>query len=361
MNDYGLLARMLHRLVLGSGFVRQFSYEIDQLVGEAIAPRNSRVAAGAGQHVFICGLARAGTSILLQLLHDSGEFRSLTYRDMPFVLAPRLWRKTRDKHNAPASDRERAHADGLSVSFDSPEAFEEVFWMTFAGEHFLRPSHLKEHEADEQLIALFRRYIAAVLSSNLQGTNTRYLSKNNNNVLRLATLRRAFPDAIIVVPFRHPIDHAQSLCRQHRQFCKLHKTDKFAFNYMRWLGHFEFGLDHRPFIFSNATASISRKSSLDTPPYWLNYWAATYEAILADAGAKTYIVDYDELCRSPCEILGRLGTYLHLDGALQDSTLGVRKATSYPPIDGVDQDSVQRAAEIHSELCKRSRVNFPIC
>ena len=361
MNDYGPLARLLHHLVLGSSFVRQFSFELDQFVGEAIAPRNSQVAAGAGQHVFICGLARAGTSILLQILYDSGEFRSLTYRDMPFVLAPRLWRKTRHRHSVPASNRERAHADGLTVSFDSPEAFEEVFWMTFAGEHYLRPNHLEEHEADEQLMTHFRRYVAAVLSSNWRNPNTRYLSKNNNNILRLATLRRAFPDATIVVPFRRPIDHAQSLCRQHRQFCELHETDKFALHYMSWLGHFEFGLDHRPFIFSNATASHGRESSLDTPAYWLNYWTATYEAILADTGANTYIIDYDELCRSPCDNLGRLGTYLNLDGTLQDSTLSVRKTTSYPPIDGVDQVSVQRAAEIHSELCKRSRANFPIC
>jgi len=361
MNDYGPAARLLHRLMLGSSFIRQFSYELDQFVGEAIAPRNLQVAAGAGQHVFICGLARAGTSILLQILHGSGEFRSLTYRDMPFVLAPRLWSKTRHKHGVPASNFERAHADGLTVSFDSPEAFEEVFWMTFASEHFLQPKHLEEHEADEQLITLFRRYVAAVLSSNLQSTNTRYLSKNNNNILRLATLRRAFPDANIVVPFRRPIDHAQSLCRQHRQFCELHETDKFPQRYMSWLGHFEFGPDHRPFKFSNATVSHGRESLLNTPAYWLNYWAATYEAILADTGTNTYIVDYDELCRSPCQILGRLGTYLNLDGTLQASTLGVHKATSHPPIDGVDQDSAQRAAEIHSELCKRSRANFPIC
>jgi len=361
MNDYGHLARLLHHLMLDSRIVRQFTYEIDQLVGEVIASRDSNVSAGAGQHVFICGLARAGTSILLQTLHDSGEFRSLTYRDMPFVLAPRLWSKTKLRRGVPASNRERAHADGLTVSFDSPEAFEEVFWMTFSGEHYLRPDHLKDHEADEQLLTLFRRYIAAILAPVLRGKNTRYLSKNNNNILRLTTLRRAFPDATILIPFRHPIDHAQSLCHQHHLFCKLHEKDKFALRYMSWLGHYEFGLDHRPLKFSNSTASHDQGDSGDLPTYWLKYWTVIYEAVLANTGANTYIINYDELCSSPHDILGHLGTHLNLDGTLQGSTIGAHKATSYAPIEGVDQDWVQRATEIHSELCKHSHMNFPIC
>ena len=77
-------------------------------------------------HVFVAALARAGTTSLLTAIHDSEEFASLTYADMPFVLAPNLWDKlnptTRHKE-----EQERVHGDGIKVSTNSPEAFEEVF------------------------------------------------------------------------------------------------------------------------------------------------------------------------------------------------------------------------------------------
>ena len=45
------------------------------------------------KHVFVSGLARSGTTILLNALYESDEFASLSYKDMPFVLAPNLWSK----------------------------------------------------------------------------------------------------------------------------------------------------------------------------------------------------------------------------------------------------------------------------
>ena len=52
------------------------------------------------------------------------------YKDMPFILAPNLWSKLSfNKKNIDLV--ERAHGDGIRVSVESPEAFEEVFWMTF--------------------------------------------------------------------------------------------------------------------------------------------------------------------------------------------------------------------------------------
>ena len=105
MSDYGPAARLLHRFALGSTTIRQVSYDLDQIAGRAIARSDPHVAAGVGRHVFICGLARAGTSILLQILYETGEFRTLTYRNMPFVLSPRLWRKIGRRYSVPESYR----------------------------------------------------------------------------------------------------------------------------------------------------------------------------------------------------------------------------------------------------------------
>ena len=78
-------------------------------------------------HVFISGLARSGTTIVMRRFYETNYFRSLTYRDMPFVLMPKIWRKVIGPFQQQGISRERAHGDGIKVTVDSPEAFEEVF------------------------------------------------------------------------------------------------------------------------------------------------------------------------------------------------------------------------------------------
>ena len=96
MSDYGFLSRTLHRLALGSPSVAEASFDLEQAL-------NGRDLMGSdGRHVFVTGLARSGTTILMRALFGTGAFASLTYRDMPFVLAPGLWsrvagRGTRDQ------------------------------------------------------------------------------------------------------------------------------------------------------------------------------------------------------------------------------------------------------------------------
>lgn len=64
------------------------------------------------KHVFISGLARSGTTILLNSIYESDIFASLTYSDMPFVLAPNLWAKL-SPNRRNNNFKERAHGDGI--------------------------------------------------------------------------------------------------------------------------------------------------------------------------------------------------------------------------------------------------------
>ena len=88
-------------------------------------------------HVFIAGLARSGTTILLNAIYQSNQFASLTYDDMPFILAPNFWTKTSPKKRH-GKLQERAHGDNIRISTNSPEAFEEVFWKTFSDNSIIR-------------------------------------------------------------------------------------------------------------------------------------------------------------------------------------------------------------------------------
>ena len=38
--------------------------------------------------MFLSSLPRSGTTLLLNYIHSSYEFYSLTYRNMPFIMAP---------------------------------------------------------------------------------------------------------------------------------------------------------------------------------------------------------------------------------------------------------------------------------
>ena len=65
--------------------------------------------------------------------------------------------------------------DGIKVNFDSPEAFDEVFWLTYCKRKYVKPDHLIPHTPSEKTMLLYRKYI-----QNITPDNKRYLSKNNN-------------------------------------------------------------------------------------------------------------------------------------------------------------------------------------
>ena len=62
------------------------------------------------QHVFLSGMARSGTTILLNNIYRTEEFASLTYRDMPFILSPNICMKLY-KSGIDLDEQERAHKD----------------------------------------------------------------------------------------------------------------------------------------------------------------------------------------------------------------------------------------------------------
>ena len=243
-SDYSFGERLLHHMALGLPWVSRASFDVDGLFTKDFERSANR------KHVFICGLARAGTTILMRAFYQTGQFRSLTYRDMPFVLMPRLWHQlSKILQQKKGVLRQRTHGDGITVDYDSPEAFEEVFWRTYAGRDYIHNDKLVPHVASKDLIERFQIYVNRILQGTSEIGESRYLSKNNNNILRLPTIRKAFPDSLVIIPFRHPIQQSVSLWEQHKKFCKRHQNDKFSYSYMRWLGHYEYGLNNKPFYF----------------------------------------------------------------------------------------------------------------
>lgn len=125
--DYNRIARWLHWMALELQLVRATSFELEKTLYLKKANRRPNIK---DQPVFVMGLARSGTTVVLEILEKTGAFHSPTYRDMPFVLSPNLWKSLTQHSRLNGQMVTRAHGDGIVVGFDSPESFEEVFWRT---------------------------------------------------------------------------------------------------------------------------------------------------------------------------------------------------------------------------------------
>jgi len=196
--------------------------------------KNEPFDAEAVSPVFICGLARSGSTLLLNRLVATGAFSTSTYRHMPFVLAPNLWGGASKAQRKQAAETARAHGDGMTHSFDSEEAFEEVFWRAVAEKGSrdgpLLPWNTK---INAETKVQFRLFMTSVVRAGEAG---RYLSKNNNNVTRIPALLASAETAKIVIPFRAPVAFCGSTLAQHQRFLAGHETSPFDAKYMAWLG-----------------------------------------------------------------------------------------------------------------------------
>lgn len=243
-----------------------------------------------GRHVFVSGLARSGTTVLMREIHQTGQFGSLTYADMPFVLAPNLWAQLSRRGQTPGPKSERAHGDGIDVDTQSPEALDEVYWRVFDGSAYIGRDALLPHTPGDEAIAGYRDLVRLVLRKT---GKTRYVSKNNNNILRIGPLAAAMPEAQFLVPIRRPLDQANSLLMQHARFLT---APRFTRDYMTWLGHHEFGATHRPFRFSGMIAG--EPTRID---YWLRLWLSAYSALgeVEAATSNVVFVPFEDLNTDP--------------------------------------------------------------
>ena len=112
--DYSFLSKILHHLALGSNFIPEMLHDVEFAI-----LKNKLKLDNLKPHIFICGLPRSGTTILMRSLYETKKFASLTYRDMPFVLLPNLWSKVSNKIKS-GPEEERIHDDKISINIDSP-------------------------------------------------------------------------------------------------------------------------------------------------------------------------------------------------------------------------------------------------
>ena len=288
--------------------------------------------------VWISGLARSGSTVLLELLADHPQVVTQRYRDFPPVFTPILWNKLVDyipgKQEASA---ERAHKDGIYVTSESPEAFEEPVWMNFF-------PHLHKRLWDETFTQEashpeFEAFLSAHIRKLLfLRDGMRYLAKANYNVTRLEYLLKLFPDARFVVPIRGPVWHVASLMKQHRLFVQGEVEHPEARAHLAHTGHFEFGLDRVPINCGSESVAATVAelwSEGREAEGWALQWAEVYGYVaercdmnpaLSDA---VLFVRYEDVCERPAEKMRRILDHCRLD--VSDEIVERARSRLHPP------------------------------
>ena len=275
-----------------------------------------------GPPVWICGMARAGSTILLEALNSVPGFTSHQYGDYPWLWTPywRNWLRARlPRSIAPAS--ERAHRDRLKVTAESPEAFEDAFWMhAFPGSHDpLIDQRLAADHRNDPFDRSFDDHQRKLLL--IRGAR-RYLAKANYHLPRIPYLLRRYPEARFVIPVREPFAQVESLRRQDAWFRELDEEDSAVSMHMARVGHFEFGPQKRAYNLGDTALTVSIGNHFARDEIVAGYarqWAAQYgyalNLIRGDSAiARTCLwVGFDELCADPANQLARISRHVGVE------------------------------------------------
>ena len=265
--------------------------------------------------IYVTGLARAGTTLLLNILESQARLTSFKYCDYYGVYTPFITgRFFRALGLGDAKKSARAHDDGMLVNAYSPEAMEEILWMQFFD--YLHVTDTTNVLRAETSHPEFESVYCATLQKLLLCRNAeRIVSKNNYNLTRIAYLANLFPDACFVVAVRDPVDHIGSIVRQHQRNLE-HFSTSYHLDYLRNAGHFEFGQARIPIAVDlDKTRYIEElwaqgRDVEGWAEYWNAIYAWTYREILLDdkLSRRCKVVPFERLCsEAESEIIDILG------------------------------------------------------
>ena len=194
--------------------------------------------------LWVTGLARAGTTSVLERLVATRAFHSLNYANMPLVLArdveafpqPRHWRTERTQPRG-------RHPRGSGFRRGAGRGVLPSHHWTWIREGRRTSCARHRRRAARDLPRLPRH------CPGLRGAPSAMYIAKNNALLRYPAMRRLNREFHAVVVFQEPLSHAASLLAMHRKYCAMQADDPFVLEYMDWLAHHEFGLGQKPFHF----------------------------------------------------------------------------------------------------------------
>jgi len=265
--------------------------------------------------IYIVGLARTGTTIVLEMLNKHPFLASHKYRNLLMPYSPHRFSRFVDLSRFFTKPRERVHKDGIFVTRESPEAIEEIFWQDFFNNnHNEEVSNVMSGSLSNPTFEQFyRNHIKKLL---INQKCSRYLAKNNYNITRLEYLRRIFPSVKFLLMIRNPVNQIASLIKQTRLFIEMEKKNPLLIDWHKLTGHSEFG--HHQLCINTGSAEIIHKirnfwkNNKTYVKGWAYYWSSIYDYVmnLLETNEKirksTLIIRYEDLCENPTETIDKM-------------------------------------------------------
>jgi hypothetical protein len=302
--------------------------------------------------VYVTGLARSGSTILLETLAQIPGVVSHRYKDFPPIYTPYWWNWfMRQAGASSGKPQERAHKDGIMVTPDSPEAMEEVLWMGAFG-HLHNPAVsnvLTEADANSTFDKFYCEHLSKVL---LARHGERYLSKGNYLVTRLRYILQVLPDARFVIPVRHPVSHIASLMKQHELFSRGQTNNPRAREHLKRVGHLEFGLDRRPINTGNSSVTESILQLWENGEEvrgWARYWNQIYGFVAEQIAGNpnlnqaAQIIRFEDLCAEPDKVISDMLQHCRYEapaGFVAEVAAGIHAPTYYSSKFTAEEDAI---------------------
>lgn len=305
MINYSTLDKIIHKLYLKNYFLSKatLDFEIDKFHNKLKNFELEKI-------VFVSGLARSGTTTILREIHETNVFASLQYDNMPFLFLPNTI-----KNHSKSDAIIRSHNDGIFINGQSPEEFDEYFWKAHLNDSFIYENSLNKHIIEDVYVDKYLKYIKLICISK---NKTCYLSKNNNNILRISSLS-LIPNTFFFFLIRRPDEHASSLHKLHLKYLEEHKKDNFSVEYFDFLGHHEFGRNHKPFyLIPEIYKSLNNFDNLNIN-YWLVIWKQYYEYLLFNFKKNFNIIFFEDLISKREEVFDFINKKLETNISLEEN------------------------------------------
>ena len=335
---YSPIDKFLHYTFLGNNSLAKITFKAELLLNKKRINQDKNI-----KSVYISGLARAGTTVIMQYLGQIDRFNSLSYKNLPFVFMPRTWLKFSGRGKI--KERERYHKDGLTHNLNSYEALEEPFWLHHLGNTYVKDNKLCYHKIPDEVYEKYYSYRELISKGKI------YLCKNNNHLLRSASLHELDQKkgnvCITIIPVRSPYSQAKSLLNQHKNLSELQGVNEFALDYMNFLVHHEFGINNK-ISFLDETDESVLKLNKDSIEYWLEVWYIFYNKIFNLYNDKNgfYFLSYERFTNQPKESLSQV---LGLIG-LPESDLEKIKIKKFDKISLEYEEHPDKYVELYNKI-----------
>lgn len=270
--------------------------------------------------IYISGLARSGTTILLEILSHHSKLAYHSYRDFATMFTPYIANKIYhffDSFCREEKPQERSHKDGIMVSSRSPEAMEEILWQYFFTDlHSQEQTNILDRKnANKKFADFYSQHIKKLL---LAQQKKYYIAKSNYNITRVDYILSLFPDAKFVIVVRDPVAHIDSYIQTHQHFVKQQKQNKNALKHMNLSGHFEFGLNFKPIVIDSKNNKIIKEefAKNNLIHAFSLYWNEIHNyinQISQNFKENILLVRYEDLCNKKSKTIDTILKFCQLE------------------------------------------------